>query len=166
MSAHTHTLRHTDTSPHTVTHTDRHTYIDRQHKRLLLICCICYGAHLLASSSMCVLSTEYICMYVCACVVCVCVCAAIASVCYLCCDNRFKRFTHSPSKCNLSSFQLDIDLAAPNRLPPPPGPLPPLPSLPSFVHCVASFGLGDCVLITLNFNSKWKSRQKTSEKLC
>lgn len=77
MSAHTHRRRHTDTLPHTVTHTDRHTYIDRQHKRLLLICCICYGAHLLASSSMCVLSTEYICMCVlvrvCLCGPCVCV---------------------------------------------------------------------------------------------
>lgn len=66
MSVYTHTLRHTGTRPHTVTHTDR------QHKRFLLICCICYGAHLLASSSMCVLSTEYICM--CVRVWCACVC--------------------------------------------------------------------------------------------
>lgn len=84
---------------HTYRHTPTHCDTHRQaHKRFLLICCICYGAHLLASSSMCVLSTVRVWC------VCVCVCAATASVCYLCCDNRFKRFTHSPGKCNLSSF--------------------------------------------------------------
>lgn len=121
MSAHTHTLRHTDTRPHTVTHTDR------QHKRFLLICCICYGAHLLASSSMCVLSTEYI--YVC--MWCACVCAAIASVCYLCCDNRFKRFTHSPSKCNLSSFSWTLTWLPPTGCRPRPAPCHLCPRCPA-----------------------------------
>lgn len=62
MSAHTYTKTHR----HTPTHSDTHR---QAAQALLLICCICYGAHLLTSSSMCVLSTEYIC--VCMCGVCV-----------------------------------------------------------------------------------------------